>query len=99
MDAAGFPLAVINPRQSKHFAKALNYQAKTDAVDAAVLARYATVARPPPRPPAPATQVRLADLVVRRRQLIGMRTAEESRLECREWVDAARSIRQTHRVG
>jgi len=95
LDRAGLPVAVINPRQSKRFAEALNVAAKTDAIDAVVLARYAKLVRPTPRPPPPQTQADLGDLVVRRRQLIGMRTAESSRLECRESGEVVRSIRQT----
>jgi transposase len=73
---AALPVALINPRQARHFAKATGHLAKTDALDAAVLAHFAAAVRPTPRPlPDEATQ-RLGDLVTRRRQLVAMRTAE-----------------------
>jgi transposase len=76
---AALPVALINPRQARHFAKATGHLAKTDALDAAVLAHFAAAVRPTPRPlPDEATQ-RLGDLVTRRRQLVAMRTAEYNR--------------------
>lgn len=78
--AAGLPVVVVNPRQIRDFAKATGRLAKTDALDAAVLAQFAEVVRPPVRPlPDAATQA-LSALLLRRRQLIGMRTAEQNRL-------------------
>jgi len=80
--AAGLPVVVVNPRQVRDFAKATGQLAKTDALDAAVLAHFAAAVRPPLRPlPAAATQD-LAALVTRRRQLVGMLTAERNRLGC-----------------
>ena len=80
--AAGLPVVVVNPRQVRDFAKATGQLAKTDTLDAAVLAHFAAVVRPRLRPlPDPATQA-LAALVTRRRQLIGMLTAERNRLGC-----------------
>jgi transposase len=77
--AAALPVALINPRQARHFAKATGHLAKTDALDAEVLAQFAEAVRPPVRPlPDEATQ-RLGDLVTRRRQLMAMRTAEHNR--------------------
>ena len=79
--AAGLPVVVITPRQVRDFAKATGRLAKTDAIDAAVLAQFAEAVRPEPRPlPDAATQARSA-LLTRRRQLIAMRTAEQHRLE------------------
>jgi len=78
--AAGLPVVVVNPRQIRDFAKATGRLAKTDALDAAVLAQFAEAVRPPVRPlPDAATQA-LSALLLRRRQLIGMRTAEQNRL-------------------
>lgn len=77
---AGLPVVVVNPRQVRDFAKATGTLAKTDALDAAVLAHFAAAVRPTPRPlPDAATQA-LAALVTRRRQLVGMLTAERNRL-------------------
>jgi transposase len=76
---AGLPLVVVNPAQIRHYAQALGKRAKTDAVDAEVIARFAEATRPEPRPlPDEATQL-LADLVARRRQIIVMMTAERQR--------------------
>jgi len=78
--AAGLPVVVVNPRQVRDFAKATGRLAKTDALDAAVLAHFAATVRPTPRPlPDAATQT-LAALVTRRRQLVEMLTAERNRL-------------------
>ena len=78
--AAGVPVVVVNPRQVRDFAKATGQLAKTDAIDAQVLARFAEVIRPEPRRlPDEQTQA-LAALVTRRRQLIEMLTAEKNRL-------------------
>jgi transposase len=80
--AAGLPVGVVNPRQVRDFAKATGHLAKTDTLDAAVLAHFAAAVRPPLRPlPDTATQG-LAALVTRRRQLVGMLTAERNRLRC-----------------
>jgi len=78
--AAGIPLAIVNPRQVRDFAQARGLLAKTDALDAAVLAHFADALRPVPRPVPDATTQTLAALVTRRRQLVEMCTAEENRL-------------------
>jgi transposase len=78
--AAGLPVVVINPRQARDFAKATGQLAKTDAIDAAILAQFAEVVRPPVRPLPDAQTQELAALIARRRQLIEMRTAESNRL-------------------
>jgi transposase len=76
---AGFAVAVVNPRQVRDFARATGQLAKTDALDAALLARFAEAVRPAPRPlPDTATQV-LNALLSRRRQLVEMLTAERNR--------------------
>ena len=74
----GLPVVVVNPRQVRDFAKATGQLAKTDAIDAHVLARFAEVIRPELRPlPDEQTQA-LAALVTRRQQLIEMLTAEKT---------------------
>ena len=78
--AAGLPVVVVNPRQVRDFARALGRLAKTDALDAAVLARFGETLRPDPRPLADATRAELAALLTRRRQLVEMLTAEKNRL-------------------
>jgi len=76
---AGLKLAVVNPRQVRHFAKALGIAAKTDALDAQVLAHFADAVRPAVQTlPDEATQL-LSALLARRRQLIDMLTAEKNR--------------------
>ena len=79
--AAGLPVAVVNPRQIRAFAQAIGRTAKTDAIDADVIAVFGQQVRPQPRPlPDAATQA-LAALVARRRQLLEMLHAERQRLE------------------
>lgn len=80
LGAAGLPVVVINPRQARDFAKAMGRLAKTDAIDADLLAQFAEVIRPPVRPLPDAQTQALAALIARRRQLIEMRTAESNRL-------------------
>ena len=79
--AAGLPVVAVNPRQVRDFARATGRRAKTDALDAQVLARFAATVRPPQRPlPDAATQA-LRALVARRRQLDAMLVAERNRLD------------------
>ena len=78
--AKGLPVAVINPRQARDFAKATGQLAKTDQVDAAVLAAFARAIRPAVRPIKDADTRELDELVTRRRQLIDMRVQETLRL-------------------
>lgn len=78
--AAGLPVVVVNPRQVRDFAKALGRLAKTDRLDAQVLAHFAAVIQPQLRP-LPDEQARELDaLVARRRQLVTMQTMEQNRL-------------------
>jgi transposase len=77
-------VAVVNPRQVRDFAKATGRLAKTDAIDASVLASFAQAIRPEPRPLLDEQSQELLAMVGRRRQLIEMRTAEKNHLEaCR----------------
>ena len=93
--AAGLPLAVVNPRQIRDFARATGRLAKTDALDAEAIARFAEAVRPEPRP-VPDDQARaLAELVARRRQIVAMMTAERSR---RERLASRRTINSVDRV-
>jgi transposase len=77
---AALPVAVINPRQVRDFAKALGRLAKTDAIDARVLAEFAARVQPEPRPVPDAAHQAFAALVTRRRQLVEMLTAERHRV-------------------
>ena len=78
--AARLPVAVVNPAQVRAFALALGKRAKTDPIDAAVIARFAEAARPAIRPLADAETQLLADLIGRRRQIVEMIVAEKQRL-------------------
>jgi transposase len=76
---AGLPLAVVNPAQVRHFAQAIGKRAKTDPIDAGVIAHFAEAVRPEPRPMPEETAILLAELVGRRRQIIEMLVAERQR--------------------
>lgn len=77
---AGLPIVVVNPRQIRDFARASGRLAKTDTLDAAVLAQFAETMRPPVRSLPDAETQNLASLLDRRRQLLEMQTAETHRL-------------------
>jgi transposase len=76
---AGLPVVVINPRQARDFAKALGILAKTDEVDAHVLARFGEAVKPAFRPIKPDDLRQLEEVLTRRRQLVDMVTAEQNR--------------------
>ena len=78
--AAGLPVAIVNPRQVRDFAKALGLLEKTDALDAGVLAAFAARIQPTPRPLPDDLQADLHALVTRRRQLVERLTAERNRV-------------------
>jgi len=78
--SAELPGVVVNPRQVRDFAKATGQLAKTDAIDAMVLARFAEAVRPAVRPLPDETLLELRALIVRRRQLTEMIVAEKNRL-------------------
>lgn len=80
LSAKSLPVAIINPRQARDFAKATGQLAKTDSVDAAILAAFARAIRPAVRPIKDADTRALDDLVTRRRQLVDMRVQETLRL-------------------
>jgi len=77
--AAGLYVAVVNPRQVRDFARATGRLAKTDKLDAAIIAAFAEAVKPEPRPLADAERQALIDRVGRRRQLVEMRAAEKIR--------------------
>ena len=77
--ARGVPLAVVNPRQVRNFARASGELAKTDALDARILCAFARAIRPAARAPKDADTRELADLLSRRRQLVDMRVQELQR--------------------
>lgn len=78
--AAGLPTAVVNPRQVRDFARAAGLLAKTDQLDAQALAHFAEAIRPAPRPLPDAQAQELSALLLRRRQLVDMLTAEKNRV-------------------
>jgi len=78
--AAGVSVAVVNPRQVRDYAKATGQLAKTDRIDALVLADFARAIRPAVRPMKDACTRELDELVTRRRQLVEMRVQESLRL-------------------
>ena len=78
--AAGLRVAVVNPRQVRHFAKAMNQLAKTDRIDARVLAEFALSINPQVRPLPDEGTRELSDLLARRSQLVAMRTQEKNRM-------------------
>lgn len=79
LSTAGLPVAVVNPRQVRDFARAAGILAKTDAIDARVLALFAEKMKPECRPVPSEDEQTLKELISRRRQLVDMRTAELNR--------------------
>ena len=79
--ATQLPVVVVNPRQVRDFARATGQLAKTDRIDADILALFAERVRPTPRPLPDAVSAALDALLRRRRQLVGMLGAERNRLE------------------
>ena len=80
LQRAGFAVARLNPRQARDFARAEGTLAKTDRLDAAVLARYAQAMQPRPTEPVAGDLQRLRALIIRRRQVIAARKAEACRM-------------------
>lgn len=79
--AAGLPVAVVNPRQVRRFAQATGKLAKTDRIDAQILAAFAAAVHPPARPLPDEETREIEALIARRHQLNAMLTAERNRLE------------------
>lgn len=94
LSTAGFPVAVVNPRQARDFAKSTGKLAKTDKIDAAALAHFAEAVKPEARA-LPDEQAReLEALVSRRRQLVEMLVAEQNRLHVATTRAAKRDIEE-----
>lgn len=95
LDENGYRVAIVNPRRMRKFADASGNPAKTDHLDAKVIAHYAQVMEPDPwRRPDP-EQVRIKELVTRRQQLLGQRTREKNRLGKTSDRFIARQIRSS----
>jgi len=90
---AGYRVAVVNPRQVRDFAKALGILAKTDRIDALILARFGQQVNPRLLEEDPTQRAELMQLVARRRQLIELRTMESNRLNQATARAAQKSIR------
>lgn len=99
--AAGLPLCKVDPRQARRFAEAIGRHAKTDAVDAAMLARFAALLEPPARPVVSAVLDEMKELHVARRALVKDRTAALNRNHQRRSAllrrQAAERLRQIER--
>lgn len=95
---AGLPLAVVNPRQIRDFARATGRLAKTDALDAQIIALFAERIRPEPRPIADADSLALAELVARRRQVVEMIGMEANRLRQAHDPRVRRTIETTRKI-
>lgn len=92
--AAGLPVVVINPRQVRDFARATGELAKTDRIDAVMLARFGATVRPAVRPLPPPDQRELQEAVRRRRQVLDMLTAEQNRARRAASRDVLRHIKR-----
>ena len=79
--ASGLCVAVTNPRQARDFARATGRLAKTDAIDALMLARFAEAVKPESRPLLTEDERELSDLIARRRQVVGILVSEKNRLK------------------
>ena len=89
---AGHQVAVVNPGQVRHFAKGKGIHAKTDRIDARVIALFGKEVQPRPRAEVSEKQTELSQLVARRRQLVELRTAENNRNETACSKDVRKSI-------
>jgi transposase len=92
LGAAGLPVAIVNPGQVRDFARGIGKLAKTDAIDAYVLARFAETVRPEPKPLPTEDEKQIKEFVTRRRQLVDLRASEKNRLH------RARSMRVRHSI-
>jgi len=90
----GWAVALVNPRRVRDYARGVGCLAKTDRLDAAVLARFAREVQPHPLAKTPEKQRELEELVNRRRQLLGLQTAESNRLEMAVGRQAQQSIQK-----
>ncbi len=94
LSGAGLVVVVVNPAQVRAYAHALGRRAKTDPIDAAVIARFAAATKPQIRPLRDAESQALSALVSRRRQIVSMITAEEQRLRMALAKETQKSIRR-----
>ena len=92
---AGMPLAIVNPAQIRAFARAVGRLAKTDRLDAELIARFAEQVRPVPRPVADERAQALAELVARRRQIVEMVGMESNRRRQARGPKVLRGIERT----
>ena len=92
LQAEGFPVAVVNPRRIRDFAKAVGQMAKTDKLDAQIIARFAATLEPMPHELIDSNSRKLKALMSRRKQLVEMHTAECNRKEHAINIEVTRSI-------
>ncbi len=92
LSSAGLPVVVVNPAQVRAFAKALGQRAKTDPIDAHVIARFAEATKPMVRPLPDQASRMLADLLARRRQIVEMMASESQRLQRTDLARVRKSI-------
>jgi transposase len=95
---AGFPVVVANPRQIRDFARGIGELAKTDAIDASVLATFARMVQPQPRPQPPEQAGIVSELVTRRRQVTGLLTQESNRLPLARHATVRKSLQKIIRA-
>jgi transposase len=95
---AGYNVVVANPRQVRDFARGMGELAKTDSIDADILAKFARIVQPKPRPqPSGQTEV-LSELVTRRRQLTDLLTQESNRLPMARHATVRKSLQKIIRA-
>jgi transposase len=92
LQSEGFAVAVVNPRRIRDFARAAGQIAKTDTLDARIIARFAATLQPMPTEQINENTQKLKAMVARRNQLVGLHTAESNRLEHANTRDIQRSI-------
>jgi transposase len=95
---AGHKVVVANPRQVRDFARGMGQLAKTDALDARILAKFAALVQPEPRRKAPEQEAILAELVTRRRQLSDLMTQESNRLPHARHPQVKKSLKKSLRT-
>lgn len=93
LQAAGLPVAIVNPKRVRDFAKAIGQTAKTDKIDARVIARFGATLQPPPNDVVDETTRKIRALTVRKRQLISIRSSEKNRMEHCQDEQIDKSIR------
>lgn len=94
LSEAGFAVAIVNPAQVRAFAKALGQRAKTDPLDARLIAQFGLSVRPTPRPLPDAEQALLSELLARRAQLMQAWVAENNRLDTASCPPVQKNIRK-----